>query len=358
MENLENILMLGFGIIIAALIFLIVIYIVLGIVLNKLNKRIYGRGTALAWIPLCDIYLLGKLTVSKFFGFILLLFSLLNSSITLGDGQNKMVYTLIPEEYKWIYSLVYSILFIILFIVAIVKLNKLGKSEETFINEVYLNQKTKQEIMEEDAEIKLVKWDDNEESANDVKTNITEENNIPFQNLINQSPIVEEKQESINNIINNEDVNILLENKEKPLIDKVDGKEKISNSEVTETYNHENENQVLQEKTEELHITDEVTERLQETANNTNNSEQIDPIPSENKTDEIPDIKQENIMEETTENDVESNLTELSEVLNEKNKIEHDEDIEEEYDYDNPKIQEAIDNIVHKEKSIQNSDNK
>ena len=66
--------LLAFGIIfiVIVLILVIVLYVVLGIVLNKLNKLMYGKGTAMAWIPLANIYLLGKLTVSKLLGWILL----------------------------------------------------------------------------------------------------------------------------------------------------------------------------------------------------------------------------------------------------------------------------------------------
>ncbi|MBE6349949.1 MAG: hypothetical protein E7062_04260, partial [Spirochaetaceae bacterium] len=107
---------------------------------------------------------------------------LLNSRFTITTGQNQTVYALIPDKFKNIYSLACGILFIVLFIVAVVKLNKLGKNEEEFINEVYLNQKTKQEIMEEDEQVNFVKWNDNEPSS--IETGeVVEENNIPFQTL-------------------------------------------------------------------------------------------------------------------------------------------------------------------------------
>ena len=199
---MENLLAFGIGIIIFAFIFLIAIYVVLGIVLNKLNKKIYGKGTALAWIPLCNTYLLGKLTINKFVGIALIILPLLNSRFTITTGQNQTVYTLIPDKFKDIYSLVCGVLFIVLFIVAVVKLNKLGKSEETFINEVYLNQKTKQEIMEEDEQVNLVKWDDNEQNKEETKEVVQEESNIPFQNISNLNSdtnpvLLEEKKRTI-----------------------------------------------------------------------------------------------------------------------------------------------------------------
>ena len=106
MENfdIESFLAIGLGIIIFVFVFLIAIYVVLGIVLNKLNKKIYGKGTALAWIPLCNTYLLGKLTVNKVVGIALIILPLLNSRFTITIGQNQTVYALIPDKFKYIYS--------------------------------------------------------------------------------------------------------------------------------------------------------------------------------------------------------------------------------------------------------------
>ena len=54
-------------------IFLIIIgiYVAQAIFLNKFNKLVHGKGTALAWIPICNIYLLGKLTINKIVGWVL-----------------------------------------------------------------------------------------------------------------------------------------------------------------------------------------------------------------------------------------------------------------------------------------------
>ena len=47
------------------IIILIILWIIEGIIINKLHKEMYGKATALAWVPFCNIYLLGKLTVNK-----------------------------------------------------------------------------------------------------------------------------------------------------------------------------------------------------------------------------------------------------------------------------------------------------
>jgi len=208
--DIEKIIALGFGIIIFMFIFLIAIYVVLGIVLNKLNKKIYGKGTALAWIPFCNIYLLGKLTVNKFIGFFLIFVLFITGEYNFSNGNNYVSFVIVPDNMRSIIMMIYSVFVIILFIYAIVKLNKLGKNEESTINEVYLNQKTKQEIMEEDEEIKLVKWDDNNESSTEPKNNVVEESNIPFQNFVNTNTVGENNKslESVSSIADETPINV------------------------------------------------------------------------------------------------------------------------------------------------------
>ena len=60
------------GVLLAIVEVVILIYILVGILLNKLNKVMYGKGTALAFIPFCNVYLLGKLTINKIVGWVLL----------------------------------------------------------------------------------------------------------------------------------------------------------------------------------------------------------------------------------------------------------------------------------------------
>lgn len=142
--------LLAFGIIfiVIVLILVIVLYVVLGIVLNKLNKLMYGKGTAMAWIPLANIYLLGKLTVSKLLGWILLvvLFSISSYTTTI-DGVAKSV-TLLPENISSILSIVYNGVVLVLFIYAIIKISKLKnkKNIDTLSsdNATILNQNNEQ----------------------------------------------------------------------------------------------------------------------------------------------------------------------------------------------------------------------
>lgn len=197
MEGLENVFLLLKGFVIFVLIFVFIVYIILGVVLTKLNKKIYGKSTILAWLPFFNVYLLGKLTIGRLMGFVLVLFSLLGTRYEFSNGGNTIIYVIIPDFLRPYYLAFTALIIISLFIYAIVKLNKSSKGEENYINEVYLNQKTKKEIEEEDEDISIVKWDDNDSiSVNQVS--LTKELNND--NITKNLPIEEEFNDQINNI--------------------------------------------------------------------------------------------------------------------------------------------------------------
>lgn len=106
------------------LIFVIVLYVLQGIFLFKFNKLVYGRGTALAWLPICNIYLLGKLTFNSTVGWCFVVMSFLTTrfSITI-DGVEK-TYAILPQS---ICSL-YSVVVLGVFVYAIAKYVELKKS--------------------------------------------------------------------------------------------------------------------------------------------------------------------------------------------------------------------------------------
>lgn len=110
------------GILLLILVIAIAFYVTAGIVLFKLNRIIYGTGTPMAWIPFCNIYLLGKLTFNKCVGWILIILGLFSSTFQFTiNGQNVISGTILPSDIIPIISTGYSIVVIILFIYAIVK---------------------------------------------------------------------------------------------------------------------------------------------------------------------------------------------------------------------------------------------
>ena len=79
---------------------------------------------ALAWIPICNVYLLGKLTINKLFGWILVILIILSGNLSVGGNQ----VTIIPENIKSIMIPAMGIIEFILLIYAIVKYNKMKKN--------------------------------------------------------------------------------------------------------------------------------------------------------------------------------------------------------------------------------------
>ncbi len=112
---------------IIGLIVLLIMYIIVAKILNKFNKLKYGKGTALAWIPLCNIYLLGKLAFNKFFGWLLILGSLLVSNYTVTINGQTTTYSVISGEISSVSSYIYGAIVFMTFIVMLIKYSKLKK---------------------------------------------------------------------------------------------------------------------------------------------------------------------------------------------------------------------------------------
>lgn len=105
---------------------IVAIYVVLGIVLNKLNSVMYGYKTVMAWIPCCNIYLLGKLTFNKWAGWLLLIFGFLSSSQQYKLNGNEIVsYSYLPFAISPALSAIYSVIIVGLFIYAVIKYYRL-----------------------------------------------------------------------------------------------------------------------------------------------------------------------------------------------------------------------------------------
>ena len=116
------------GFLFVAVILVIGFYVAQGIILTKLNKLMYGKGTPMAWIPLANVYLLGKLTVNKIVGWVLIAFFILSCSVSISINGNETTYGILPENIRSIVSTIYSLVAFVLFIYAIVKYVKLKKS--------------------------------------------------------------------------------------------------------------------------------------------------------------------------------------------------------------------------------------
>ncbi len=131
-DLLGALLIFAAGILVLALI----IYILIAIFLNKLNKLIYGKGTAMAWIPIANVYLLGKLTVNKLVGWLLIICFFSTGTVTTTVNGVETTNSILPEKIRWLVSSALSIGIFVLFIYAIVKYIRLKKEKRRgeFVN--------------------------------------------------------------------------------------------------------------------------------------------------------------------------------------------------------------------------------
>ena len=104
---------------------ILAIYIIVGIFLNKFNKLLYGYGTALAFIPIGNVYLMGKLAFNKAVGYILigLQFGIpLTNSIIKYSTRGE-----VAASFLSLLSSLTGIFNLVCLIVAIVKYNNIKK---------------------------------------------------------------------------------------------------------------------------------------------------------------------------------------------------------------------------------------
>lgn len=133
--------MIAYDFTIAILVFVIVIGIYVGFAmfLNKFNQLVYNKKTALAWIPICNIYLLGKLAVNKIVGYVLVILVFLNANYTVTVNGVSTTYKILPGPISNIFQIIYDLAIIVLLIYAIVKYNKLKKAGESPVKEQETN---------------------------------------------------------------------------------------------------------------------------------------------------------------------------------------------------------------------------
>lgn len=124
MENFLGAILIAFML---GSIIILVTYVAFGIVLNKLNRRIYGYGTPMAWIPLVNLYLLGKLTINKYAGWgIVICLFLTGNYKTEVNGVTK-TYAILPTGVREVVLFLTNAFILILFVYAIFKYYKLEK---------------------------------------------------------------------------------------------------------------------------------------------------------------------------------------------------------------------------------------
>lgn len=122
--------------IIAFFILAIIMYVFMGIFLGKLNKIMYGKKTPMAWIPVLNTYLMGKLAFNKIVGIILVILPVIIMFIPNIDFSNKStevqngvtITQTTSISLNTILLLVYSLVCLIIFVMTVVKYFKLKKN--------------------------------------------------------------------------------------------------------------------------------------------------------------------------------------------------------------------------------------
>ena len=110
---------------------LLILYAIFSSILSKANKTIYEEKNIFAWIPIFNLYLLGKIAVNKIIGVILVLIEFLIGFLcSIPYFQN-----VIPSYIVDILSLVFIFVIIILFFIVLAKYFKIKKRKRT----VYVN---------------------------------------------------------------------------------------------------------------------------------------------------------------------------------------------------------------------------
>lgn len=129
MEGLfESFIKFGSAILILLLLVVIAIYIVVSVFINKFHKQLEGRGTIRAWIPVLNIYILGKFLLNKGFGWGLVIaqivISILTSTTTTTINDVTTTSSILPQSASNVINTIWGVAFLGLFVWAIVKFVK------------------------------------------------------------------------------------------------------------------------------------------------------------------------------------------------------------------------------------------
>lgn len=123
---------------------LIVLYTMFAVFLNKLSNMKRGKTTPLVWLPVINVYLLGKLVVNSIIGLLLVILLLYGIIISFDIPGLEIVKVLkLPSTYVLPYQIGYFIMILSLVVIGKSKLNQIiregtGKDEmSTFIAKDY-----------------------------------------------------------------------------------------------------------------------------------------------------------------------------------------------------------------------------
>ena len=107
---------------VVVIVIFIILYILLGIFLNKFNELLGNKKTIIAYVPIMNIYLLGKIAVDDFFGIAMSLYFIVahgNYSIKIGD--TSISGNFLSGNFGLVMRIVYDILLLTVLIYLVYK---------------------------------------------------------------------------------------------------------------------------------------------------------------------------------------------------------------------------------------------
>ncbi len=222
----------------------LVLYILIAIFLNKYNKLVYGKGTPLAFIPICNVYLLGKLTVNKLVGWLLVLVPLLTGTTTTEINGVETTHTLLPPKISQIISTVYGVTVFILLIYGIVQYFQLKKANK-IVDEAEKNNQEENN----NQNVYVYEEHQNKEPLKGQNTQIN--NNFNTQNIANMNNVNTNTPNGLNvgSVPNNMDLSNNLNNNMNQNMNNPMGYNNINNSNML---NNNNINQNINNQTNNL----------------------------------------------------------------------------------------------------------
>lgn len=114
----------------------VILHLILGICINKIYERKENKKTAMAYIPLANIYLLGSLTIHKIVGWLLIIIIILNFNYPIINDDKIIIKRILPMNLNSIINLFILLSVILLFILLILKL--INNKEKANYNEQFL----------------------------------------------------------------------------------------------------------------------------------------------------------------------------------------------------------------------------
>ena len=128
----------------------IIIYVLLALLLSNLHKKIYGRKSVLAWIPILNLYILGKVTTGRLVGLLLVGANLISFNYKITINGVVYSYSLLSSTARWVVATLVAIISIILYGVAIVKFIKISSKDilNEGINEAKIGNTTPKKVVE------------------------------------------------------------------------------------------------------------------------------------------------------------------------------------------------------------------